>query len=367
MICTNLFSPHVGGAEIVVQKIAEYFCNQYEVFVLTRRLPGRKRDSFPFQVVEYNPSDVQGFMKKLQKLYPALVLIYSDVFDFFRYIITSSSIHKLIIAPCGANWIYNNRRMANLVFRHANHVSSVICHSKCERDYKFYNTGDFASKLHIIPNGVNLEDFDKVNTSREELSLKYNIKKDKINIPWVLNVSNFFPGKGQEHLINILSTFQEDYLYLQISNDITFPIGKELETKWSIQLSKKKVKAKSLKNISRNDVIAFFKNSNVFAFTSEKEVAPIVLLEAMTTRLPWVATNVGNAQELKGGKCIPALKNSKFYSLFDSRIMKLFSQAIHDVWNMPIIGEQGRKQIEEELTWNRIFPQYENVINQCLN
>jgi len=107
-------------------------------------------------------------------------------------------------------------------------------------------------------------------------------------------VSNFFPGKGQEHIINILDKLpnKEDYSYLQISSNIDFSIGKTLENKWNNQVMQcHNLDIRWLKNLSRQDTIGYFKNSNVFVFTSEKEVAPIVTLESMAARLPWVSTD----------------------------------------------------------------------------
>jgi len=157
----------------------------------------------------------------------------------------------------------------------------------------------------------------------------------------------------------------EQTAYIQISSDIDFDIGKMLEGKWKMAMRKLKdlgMKVKLMKNIPREDVVGFLKQSNVFTFPSEKEVAPLVLLESMGASLPWVATNVGNAEDLKGGLCIRSMKDSRYHSVFDKRVELQFREAVLKMWNTPSVGIEGRQQIETELTWDKILPQYLSLI-----
>lgn len=365
VICVNSFSPLLGGCEKVVQKLAEYLGQHYEVIVMTRRYPGRRHDSFiDYKVVEYLPNDATGFLKGLKRMSPDVILIYSDLFDFFRFLISQPILNcHLIIAPCGANYVHNNRSFAKTLHKQSNHINSIICHSIYDRDYKFYNTDRFAHKITVIPNGVDLEEFDQNNTTREEIAQQLNIKQEDIQKRWVLNVSNFFPGKGQEHLVDILNRLPVDeFIYIQVYSKMSFAVGGTLEMKWRIDLSKTKINHVLAKDISRSLVVSLFKNSNVFVFPSEKEVAPLVLLECMAAKLPWASTDVGNAKGLSGGICIAAAKDTKYYSVIDERVKTLMTKAILKIWDMPIIAEEGRYDIEQSMTWDKILPQYHSVV-----
>ena len=357
-ICVNHYYPSIGGAEIVVQTITEHLAQHHEVFVFTRKLT-QKRDSsdFDYPVFEYRPTDFIGFDKKVKSLSLDYMFVYSDVFDFFREIITSQRPYKLILALCGANWIYRHRNFVTVLYRNARNIEALICHSKKDRDYRICDSPRIKDKTVIIPNGVWLKEFDDNSLSRQDLD------PDVADRRWILNVSNFFPGKGQEHLIKIIGDLPdpEQVAYIQVSSDIDFAVGKQLEGYW--RLSTKKLKEKGvavrfMKNIEREKVIGFFKQSNVFAFPSEKEVAPIVLLESMASSLPWVSTNVGNATDLQGGEVIPTIKDSRAYSVFDRRTCVKFVDSICRLWNNPDVGNLGRQQIENELNWDRILPQY---------
>ena len=366
VICVNSHSPLLGGCEKVTQKIAEYLGDFYDVIVMTRRYPGRDHSSFTnYKVMDYLQNDANGFMKQLQAVHPDVVLIYSDLFDFFRQIINKPSTYKTILAPCGANYVFNNPSAANTVYRRSDNINSIICHSTHERDYKFYNIEKFSQKLTIIPNGIDLDEFDDNHLNREEIASELRINHSDISKKWVLSVSNFFPGKGREHLADILNQLpSEEFLYIQVCSKMSFPVGETLEIIWRRQMTQAGINFTLAKNISREYTVGLFKNSNVFIFPSEKEVAPLVLLECMAARLPWVSTDVGNAKDLSGGVCITAAKNSKYYNIIDVRVKKLLASAMEKIWHTPQQADGGRLQIEQSMQWNKLLPRYKEVIKQ---
>ena len=361
-VCVNHYSPSIGGAEIVAQTIVEHLSRQHDVFVMTRRLEQRRdlRD-FDYPIFEYRPGDIVTFDKQLKKSAPDILLIYSDVFDFFRQLVVKTYPFKLVLALCGANWLYSHRNYMKILYRNSNNIHAIILHSKHERDYKICSPERLQDKIFIIPNGVWTSEFDDNTLTRQDLA------NDIVDRQWILNVSNFFPGKGQEHLIKILDQLKnpEQIAYIQVSSDVDFPIGKQLEMRWRSkvsQLKNKGIAVKLMKNIKRERVIGLFKQSNVFAFTSEKEVAPIVLLESMAASLPWIASNIGNVQDLKGGICVASMKDSRFHSAFDQRTCLGFSTGIQELLCNPSVGDEGRKQIDEKLNWDNILPQYAKII-----
>lgn len=360
-IATNFYYPSIGGAEKVVQIITEYLAKFHEVVVFTRQLPNRKYEPFQqYKLKEYRPGNVAAFEQEINSCGLDVLLIYSDVFDYFRHIALRQNPFKLILALCGANWLFAHRNLVNLFSRNANNIHAIVCHSTRERDYRLCSSDPLAKKVIVIPNGVDVTEFDENTLTRQDLA------PDIADKRWLLNVSNFFPGKGQEHLVDILAKLPnpDEFAYIQVSSDIPFAVGTELEIRWKTRLHKTKSKyaVHVAKNVSRSEVIGYFKQSNVFVFTSEKEVAPLVLLESMAAKLPWIATNVGNAADLDGGISITAMKNNNYHSHFDERVHDDFINGIQKLWNTPKIGELGRSQIDKTLTWDKILPQYLNII-----
>jgi len=362
-ICVNHYYPSIGGAEKVAQRIAEFLASKHEVYVFTRHMANRKSTTINgVNILEYKPNQQSLFMKRLLGLSPEVVFIYSDVFDFFTTIIKERRGWKLIIALCGANWIYRNRINHRKFFAEADHMRAVICHSTVDRDYQLCSSPLVKNKLVVIPNGVDLQEFDVERVPRENLFPGLSSKK------WILNVSNFFPGKGQEYLVEILSRMPnpEEYVYLQVCSDIPFQCGQALERKWKIQaerkLKKKGLHVEFVKNAKRDKVVSIFMQSNLFAFTSIKEVAPLVLLEAMAAGIPWVSMNVGNAAELSGGHCIKTARISKGVSIFDDRVLKLYLKHIAELIESPGIAKEGRREVEKRFNWDHILPKYGEII-----
>ena len=365
-LCVNHFHPLIGGCESVTKRIVEHLSSTHEVAVFTRRVRGRKHTSFSgYRVYEYNAGDQRGFFDGLGKFKPEVIFVYSDVFDFFRHLISRRNAKdKLIVALCGANWIHSSRGNGSIVHHYLPNIHRFVVHSKTDRDYRFCQNRAMLNKTVVIPNGVDLQEFDGNNISRPDLLGVYNFPPEWASKKWVLNISNFFPGKGQNHLFPILSKIKEDFVYLQVASDIDFAVGSQLEAKWKLLLSKSVLhdRTRLLKNIPRNHVVAFLKQSSVFAFTSEKEVAPLVLLESMASTLPWIATDAGNATELQGGKIIRAIKTSQGFGVIDERVYRLFADAIQSVWGNAIFAEPGRQQIEQTMNWEKILPQYASLI-----
>lgn len=363
-ICVNHFWPLVGGAEAVSRKIAEHLSKDHEVSIITRRVRGRDHSAIDLPIYEYVPGDWRSFIRHLDQSKPDIVFVYSDVFDFFRQLVTGGrNRFRLVIALCGANWIYSHRNFAKILFRNLINIDRIICHSVHDRDYKLCSGKEISKKVSIIPNGVDLDEFD--NNSLERIDLQ----PDLIDKRWILNVSNFFPGKGQEHMVEILNQLPEpeNLVYLQASSDIDFAIGQQLEAHWKKTCAtklNKKIQYKLVKNPPRSKLIGYFKQSNVFTFTSEKEVAPLVLLESMAAMTPWISADVGNAPGLSGGISVGAIKDSRYRSHYDERVFRLFAKHIPELWSTPTMGEAGRKQIEDEMTWDKVLPQYSSIFDR---
>lgn len=363
-IAVNYFSPNVGGSEYVCQRIAEHWSKQHDVFILTNHSKERNLSNFKYNIIEYDKISIGTCIKKLEQINPDVLMVYSDYFDAFRNIITRNNPkYKLIVNLCGANWIYKNPSFANTFYRAALNIHKIVCHSIYERDYKFCSNKNLIDKTVIVPNGIDLEEFDNNNISKEQIIKDLNLPKNILNSMWILNVSNFFIGKGQIKLIHILERIKsKNVVYIQVASDPSFTsVNYPLELIW--EKTHKYVPSFLLKNIPRKYVIALFKQSNVFALPSEKEVAPIVLLESMAAKCPWVACDVGNVSGLKGGKYIRAPKDFNYKVVFDDWVIENFAKAIDEMLQIPLIGENGRKQIENEFNWSKIFPMYDLLLN----
>ena len=363
-ICTNAFHPLIGGCEAVTKKIAEHLSAKHKVFIFTRHVPNRNVNS-RYRIVEYQRNDKQFFFDRLLEKKFDIVFIYSDMFDFFRFFLKERWDFKLIIALCGANYTYNNKIILGSFPAQVAAVSKIVCHSTVDRDYQLCQKKNLLSKTSVIPNGVDLSEFDNNQITRQKLSKKYNIDDSK---KWILNVSNFFPGKKQEWILYLFRPLYkkiDNSVYIQIASDTPFPVSQQIESQWLKYKTQNNIQdVFLLKNIPRSDVVAFMKSSQVFAFPSAKEVAPIVILESMASRLPWAGFAVGNTIELKGGKCISCHKDRNDNCVIKERETLLLQQNIIDILNNPTEFQiSGREQVESNFTWDKILPKYEEIMS----
>lgn len=368
--CTNYYPPHMGGAEIVSEAIVSELTKDNDVYVFTRTVAGRRKtkdSSTSATIIDYNNINDQAFLAKLSSIKPDLIFVYSDLFDFYRSLLTTEIKAKLVVATCGCNWAFSNENKQRLFETAHKKIDRIVCHSKHERDYKLCQRLDILDKVEIIPNGVYLEEFKEKQSGRYHLVDLPEMQKKT----WILNVANFFPFKGQNQMVSIvdeLSKRREDIYYVQIASQQCPGIGPRLQKEWlqqvSTRLDKRKVTTRLVETNERKEVIGWFQNSDVYVCTSLKEVAPITHLEAMAAGIPWVSTNVGNIPDLSGGSIIDNVRDRNYHFVFDRQtILKIVDAIEFQIAKK----ENGQKQIQTELNWEIILPKYTELITDVLD
>ena len=200
---------------------------------------------------------------------------------------------------------------------------------------------------------------------------KYNIEEKFI----ILNVSNYFYGKGQEVLGTIskrLRNTKSDFIVVSISNDIQYPYDKKFLA--TAKNSFEGEKSIFLRNLSRKDVVAAFKCSDILLFPSRKEVAPLVIFQSRAAKLPWIGMDVGNLYYQRGGMLLRGAKESlRGYRIIDDTMIDKFVFNIK--WFMDdmsletgqkgwrnILKEEGQKHIRA-IDWSSIVPMYHKVFS----
>jgi glycosyltransferase involved in cell wall biosynthesis len=378
VICTNFAKPfHTGGAERVVQQIAETMVVDYghECTVFTQH--GQAQVNYNgVKIIPIGNISENLFIQLLLKEKPDSILIYGDWF--FRLPTIISEIHKInckiTLIPVGFNRMRSNTLVNKKISQSFDIVHSkisIVVHSDFYADAEYCKHKNYQYK--VIPNAVDLEEFEKAKKSFRQ---KYNIQNKKV----LLCVSNFFPGKGQEFLFPIMTELKEnkkDVCLVFISSTLAFMPGNNKRNELQNLSRKNNLPIMFLNDIPREDVIDAFCDSDIFVFPSQQEVSPLVLLESMAAGLPWIGLNVGNANELHGGLCIDAQSNVDGALIFDDRVQKQFTEnikkLIDDEMLCNAIAEQGKKQILDKHDWKKIKILYKQEIckndiscNQCI-
>lgn len=342
---------HVGGSEMVIEHISRGLVEEYgyEVSIYASNY----KKSSVYQGINLYPckkgKDVISQVNENDHIF-----VYSDSTWCFDTIVENIEevVPDVTVSLVGAYGMKSNPKSRDLFLKHRKRYN-IVTHSG-GNDYKW--ALDKGLDATIIPNGVDLGEFRHNSINFRE---KYNIKEKYM----FLNVSSFFFGKGQDMLAEIGKKIKESYEIVQISSSIEYPYGKRFLNR--CQDKCRNVNVRFLRDIPRQDVVAAFKASDVFIFTSLKEVCPLVILESQAAGTPWISMNVGNVNERKGGKVINNNReDGNGYKIMNNKIVMSYLVSLADIVELEGLNTQlafeGQEDIQK-LDWSNIVPDYDRI------
>jgi len=360
----EFYHPHVGGSESVVQQLSERLVKRgHKVTVATTKLPERKvRGLNGVEIEEFDVrgSLARGFMGGDVARYREFLLKHpSDVMmnyaaqqwatDLAFETLDSTGERRVnIIAPCGYSALKDATTLWAPEFKdyfirvipaYLPKYDAAVYHSACYQDYLFARNHNFTNSV-VIPNGVCEEEFSRA--PGIDFRRKYDIKTKFFG----LCVANFYPGKGQERVIECVRQMNRpDFTVVFIGNQ-----GGEIE---KLRRQGGGLNVRFCVGISRDDVLAAYHQADIFLFASEKECSPLVILEAKASRVPFVSTDCGNVREWSGGVVCPPDKMATYANrlLDDDEIRR-------------ILAEEGFRQWKEKFTWESVVDRYEDLYQE---
>jgi glycosyltransferase involved in cell wall biosynthesis len=194
-------------------------------------------------------------------------------------------------------------------------------------------------KVVTVRNGIDLGLIDSINTTRKDARLKLGLPDDTITFGTVGRLTR---TKGQSYLLEAFSKILEQIHDARLVLIGEGPLSEELRR----QAGNLNISSKILFTGYRNDVRELLKGLDVFVLPSVAEGLSIALLEAMASRLPVIASNVGGIPEVidcNSGFLLPASDSSVL-----AEAMKKF--ALLKNKERIIIGNSARKRVEEAFT-----------------
>jgi glycosyltransferase involved in cell wall biosynthesis len=291
-IFTNFAFPHIGGSEIVIENVAHQLAENfgYSVRVYSfnqeveeqgkwiRRIPCRRGEAL---ISQLNEND--------------RVWVYSDSFSEYGTLVRNLEKVRpqVTVALVGMYQMASNRQLYESCLRHKKKIT-FIEHFASKALEVCQNDGFYTK---VIPNGVSLREFEE---NQVDFRRKYGIKGHLL-----LNVANYFYGKGQEYLPMIGHRVKEvgplDFTMVSICRSVKYPFAETFRLATEKLFRDLDVPHLMLRDIPREDVVSAFRAADVFVFPSLKEVAPLVILESRASRTPWVASRVGDIEDQPGG------------------------------------------------------------------
>ena len=163
-------------------------------------------------------------------------------------------------------------------------------------------------------------------------------------------------GKGLFDLIKAIGILKEN-------NKLEYPlylVGKgELKNKLREYIHSKGLETviRMVGYVPNNDLPAIYRKAVAFVFPSYYEGMPTVTLEAMSSGLPVIATDIIAHTEIithyKNGLLIPTRS--------PERIAEAIYQVIESDKLRKKLGKNARKTIERKFTWDRISRKFERI------
>ena len=356
---TSYYPPHLGGMENVIREISESLVkkgHQVEVFTSNIGYKKEKLKSIKNLKVYY----LKSFVFANTPIMPSLF--------FYLMKIPRDSILHLHVAPAFIpEVVYLISRIKKIPY---------IAH--IHLDIKRSGKLGFLLPLYknIILKRV-LKSASKIIVLSEEyktlINKKYNIFDNIIIIPngvgkeFFINKKNISPNHTNLLFVGRLSTQKNipkliDCVSL-IKNKVVLDIVGDGEKKTEIG---KLIYNKKLNNVilhgqkTGKKLINFYKNADIFIMTSDIEAMPLVLLEAMASNTPIVASDVLGIHEIVGESGI--LVNPPTPDNFAKAIDNL----IEDKILMDILSKRGRKKAKN-YDWNKIMERLEDVYRVLLS
>lgn len=115
--------------------------------------------------------------------------------------------------------------------------------------------------------------------------------------------------------------------------------------------------------VAPNEVLKFFKNADAFIFASSFEGRPNVVIEAMASSVPVIASKIPAISEL-----IEDGKNGFMFSLGDKdRLRELLEHVITHPMERKIMGVKAKESIiSKELTWKKNGQEYAKIYERVI-
>ena len=220
---------------------------------------------------------------------------------------------------------------------------------------KLIERGIEEGKLEVIPNGVNVDDF---NLSKEEIERVK--EKYGLNETTVMFSGTVTPRKGVKYLVKAAEILKEKkVLFLIVGNT---NLDREYADKVIEYAKLKNLKVRFTGFVPYEDLRALYSACDVFVLPSLEEGFGVVLTEALASGKPLVGTKVGG---------IPAqIKDGWNGFLVEPGNEKQLAEKIRYLIDNPEererMGKNSRKLAREEFDWKKIAERYLKVYEEVV-
>jgi len=218
----------------------------------------------------------------------------------------------------GMPWLFKRNRLEEGVFKFIlRHVILVTGpESLAEKYQKHYGVKEY----RVLSNWVDVARFAPAQTRRTAQGLE-KLALESADKRIILFVHHLSKRKGADLIPEISKGFGGDVLFL-VAGD-----GPEKENLEKLGLSNMKILGK----VPNSEIPKYMQMADVFLMPSREEGSPHVLLEAMASGMPFVASDVGGVRELIPSGAGQFLCKSEDVKCFQNKLKTLLAdKALYD-------------------------------------
>ena len=213
-------------------------------------------------------------------------------------------------------------------------------------------------KIHIIYNGIDLDEYQKVTTT--DALVRYGIDP---KVPYVLFVGRITRQKGIVHLVNAIKYMNPDFQVVLCAGAPDTP-AIAAEMKAAVDAVKRSGVVWIQEMVNKSTAYELYSNAAVFCCPSIYEPFGIINLEAMACETAVVASAVGGIKEVvvhgETGYLVPVeqMTESPFEPLNPDQFARDLAGRVNELMANPALREQmgqaGRRRAEEKFSWSAI-------------
>ena len=268
-----------------------------------------------------------------------------------------------IITPHGTldPWCLNYKSLKKRIFsfliqkRILNKASALHALTEKEReDIKKFGIGNY---VKVIPNGIDIKEFENLPSRLELENIYPQLKNKKV----ILFLGRLHPIKGLDILARAFGAIAEkrdDICLLFVG-----PNEDEYREKIESILKKEKVIDKTIftGSLSGRKRLAVLGGSDLFVLSSYSEGFSMAVLEAMACQLPVVITRQCNFPEVAENKAGFVIDPN------EKELIIAINNLLKDVLLRKEMGENGRRLILREFTWDKIADKMIKLYQEVLS
>jgi glycosyltransferase involved in cell wall biosynthesis len=365
------YAPHLSGNQQIVQGLSERLVRRgHKVTVLTAYNP--QRNFGHLNGVEILSLKIRGNgavgMRGEKEAYQRILLSgdYDLIMNYGTNVWTTDLAFNLlpeinapkVLIPVGftplasimwrAIYLRYYRDLPGFMAKYDKVVYNSTADHKPNLDKNFGDKHGITNYV-VIPNAVSEEDFVRPLAQPNGFRAKFDIRTPHI----LLSVGHHQWLKGHRFMIRAIKQLARSDTSLIIVGD---EVSNSLPTHSCYNYCAGQARSSGgairvLTHLPRSDTVAAFRDADLYLLGSHFECSPVVLLEAMASRTPFVATDVGNARQLRGGLTV----TDPF------QMAQMVGRLLDNPSERARLSETGYEEWRSKYTWERVVRLYEGL------